>query len=319
MASGKDLPKILIQERDYLEIDAKVKFYAVVSSIIKWQIAASEVSDDVYKFNKEQYITEAGSLQSKLTEAYLRLDSSTVYKVSSSEKKKKEILIEELSYDINYLSDITPMETDCNQSAAPPTTKEQVDADELSTVLHDIHVEHTDQKVTAIDLTDQNSEHVEPTITEVENANETCRGHAIADTVHTVIVTEETDAHAEETDTHPEETDAHIEETNAHTEESDVPKKETGAHTEKTDAHTTQTDVHTQETDAHTEESDVINKETDTHTEEPDVHKEIFGEYTEETEVYKEPAVCTEYTEQPPRAWPTTKPSTSTNSQAAVM
>ena len=285
MASDKGLLKNSVQEREYLEIDAKVKFHAVVSCIIKWQISSSEVPDEAYELNKEQYITEAESLQSMLAEAYLRLESSTVYKVSSSEEKKKEMLMEELSYEISYLSGIILMQTDCHPIATPPETTEQVDTDQLSTALQDIHVE--------------------PAITEIQNADEPCKGYSPADTVHTVIVTEEPDAHTEETEVHKKETAARTEENNAH-------KKETAAHIEETD-------VHKKETAARTEENDAHRKETVAHTEESDVHKETFAAYTEDTEDYKEHAAYTENTEQHPIAWSTVETSTSTNSHSTVM
>ena len=209
MASEKDLLKISVQEREYMEIDAKVKFHAVVSCIIKWQISSSEVPDEAYELNKEQYITEAESLQSMLAEAYLRLESSTVYKVSSSEEKKKEMLMEELSYEISYLSGIILMQTDCHPIATPPETTEQVDTDQLSTALQDIHVE--------------------PAITEIQNADEPCKGYSPADTVHTVIVTEEPVAHTEESDVHKETFAAYTEDTEDY--------KEHAAYTENTEQH----------------------------------------------------------------------------------
>ena len=136
MSSERDLLKISVQEREYMEIDVKREFHAVVSRIFKWQIASSEVSDEVYELDKEQYIIEAESLQSKLTEVYLRLETNTVYKLSSSEKKNEE-LMEELSYEIDYLSNITPMQTDCDIADAPSTPTEQVDRDQQSTALLD--------------------------------------------------------------------------------------------------------------------------------------------------------------------------------------
>ena len=106
MASEMDLLRNSIYKREYLETDAKRQFYAVVSCIYKWQIASSEVSDKVYESNKKQYFIETETLQSKLAEAYLRLEANIVYKLSSSEKKKREALMGELSYEINYL--VTP-------------------------------------------------------------------------------------------------------------------------------------------------------------------------------------------------------------------
>ena len=254
------------------------------------------ISDEVYESNKEQYIMEAETLRSKLTEAYFRLETFTVYKLSSSEKKKREVFMEELSYEINYLSDVTPIETDCNQTTVPALCTEQVDTDQLSTALQNIHVEHTDIK-----LTDQDSEHVEPTIIEVENADVTCKGYATADMEHTVRVT-----------------------------------KELGSNTEEPDAHKKETAVHTIESDVHVGEHAPNIEEPDDHKEEPTVdieksedHKiELAGGCTEEladgcieehATFRKEPAAYTEYTEQPQRAWQTAKTSTSTMSQLTVM
>ena len=152
MASENDLLKISVQEREDMEIDVKREFHAVVSRIFRWQIASSEVSDEVYELDKEQYIIEAESLQSKLTEVYLRLETNTVYKLSSSEKKKNVELMKELSYEIDYLSNITPMQTDCDIADAPSTLTEQVDRDQQSTALLD--TDPTDRIVTAIDLTE---------------------------------------------------------------------------------------------------------------------------------------------------------------------
>ena len=150
MASEKDLLKISVQEREYMEIDVKREFHAVVSRIFRWQIASSEVSDEVYALDKEQYIIEAASLQSKLTEVYIRLEANVVYPLSSSEKKKRDELMEELSYEINYLSNITPVTTDCYLTDASSNPTEQVDTDQQSTALLD--TDYTDQLDAAIDL-----------------------------------------------------------------------------------------------------------------------------------------------------------------------
>ena len=150
MASEKDLLKISVQEREYMEIDVKREFHAVISRIFRWQIASSEVSDEVYALDKEQYIIEAASLQSKLTEVYIRLEANVVYPLSSSEKKKRDELMEELSYEINYLSNITPVTTDCYLTDASSNPTEQVDTDQQSTALLD--TDYTDQLDAAIDL-----------------------------------------------------------------------------------------------------------------------------------------------------------------------
>ena len=311
MASDKGLLKNSVQEREYLEIDAKVKFHAVVSCIIKWQISSSEVPDEAYELNKEQYIAEAESLQSMLAEAYLRLESSTVYKVSSSEEKKKEMLMEELSYEISYLSGIILMQTDCHPIATPPETTEQVDTDQLSTALQDIHVE--------------------PAITEIQNADEPCKGYSPADTVHTVIVTEEPDAYTEELDVNKTETAAHAKEPDVHaeehalkTEEPDDHKEEPAGCIERSD------DLKVELADGCTEELVACCTEelVDGFTELPDVYTELEpASYREEPATYpeepaaykKEPAAYTEYTEQHLRAWPTAKTSTSTNSHSTIM
>ena len=145
--------------------------------------------------------------------------------------------MEELSYDINYLSDITPtcMETDCNKSAAPPTTKDLVDADKLSTALHDIHVEHTDQAVTAVDLTDQDSEHVSA-ITEVENSDLSLTGHnpGTADIDHTTIATHKPVAYTEEHDAYTEKPAACLEDFAAFKEKPDVYTDQPTAYTKTT-------------------------------------------------------------------------------------
>ena len=333
MAPEMDLLRNLIYEREYLEIDAKRQFYAVVSCIYKWQIASSEVSDEVYESNKKQYLMEAETLQSKLAEAYLRLEANIVYKLSSSEKKKRGVLMGELSYEINYLSDVTPIETDCNPTAAPPQGTEHADTDQLSTALQNIQVEHRDQTVTAIELTDQDSEYVEPTITEVENADETCKGYATADTKHTVTrrVTEEPDAYTEELDVNKTETAAHAKEPEVHaeehalkTEEPDDHKEEPAACIERSD------DLKVELADGCTEELVACCTEelVDGFTELPDVYTELEpASYREEPASYpaepaaykKEPAAYTEYTEQHLRAWPTAKTSTSTNSHSTIM
>ena len=104
----------------------------------------------MYELNKEQYIIEAASLQSKLTEIYIRLEANVVYPLSSSEKKKSDELMEELSHEINYLSKITPVTTDCYLTDASSNPTEQVDTDQQSTALLD--TDYTDQLDAAIDL-----------------------------------------------------------------------------------------------------------------------------------------------------------------------
>ena len=260
-------------------------------------------------------------MQSKLAEAYLRLEANIVYKLSSSEKKKREVLMEELSYEINYLSDVTPIEIDCNPTAAPPQGTEHVDTDQLHTVLQNIHVEHIDQKVTAIKLTDQDSEYVEPTITEVENADETCKGYATADTEHTVTrrVTEEPDAYTEELDVnktenaaHAKEPDVHAEEHAHNTEEPDDHKEEPAACIERSDDHKVElADGCTEELVACCTEElvDGSTELPDVYTElEPASYREEPATYPEEPAAYKkEPAAYTVYTEQHLRACPTAK------------
>ena len=162
--------------------------------------------------------------------------------------------MEELSYDINYLSDITPKETDYNPSTAPPTTKEQVDANELSTALHDIHVEPTDQKVTAIDLTYQDSEHVSA-ITEVETSDLSLTGHntGTADIDHTAMSTQEPAAYTEEHEAYIEKPAAHKEEPAACLEEFAVFKEEPAVYTDQPTAYTKEPTTYKEEAVAHIE------------------------------------------------------------------
>ena len=204
MASERDLLMNEVHEREYLEIDAKVKFHSVISCIIKWQIASSEVSDEVYESNKEQYIMEAETLQSKLTEAYFRLETSTVYKLSSSEKKKREVLMEELSYEIDYLSNITPMQTACDIADAPSTPTEQVDRDQQSTALLD--TDPTDRIVSAIDLTEDQDTATNSTGNPTARTERTdkstinpdiCVSDTFDDVIATVVNTEQVCNHVE--------------------------------------------------------------------------------------------------------------------------
>ena len=303
MASERDLLTNSVQEREYLEIDVKRQFYGAVSSITKWQIASSEVSDEVYALNKEQYITEAESLQSKLTEVYLRLEANIVYKLSNSEKKKREELMDELSYDIEYLSNITPMKTDCNRTDALPNASEQVKIDQLSTALLD--KEPTDRSTsspyncvsdsfddvsTATVNTERVCKHEEQATTEVENANLSLTGCNTADIEHTAISTELLVAYTEVPIANKDEPDAYTEDP-------------ADGYTEKL-------------ADARTEEPVTYPEETAAYKKEHAAYKKVPASHTEHTAVYQE--CYTEHPEQHPRAWPTVKTSTSTNGHSTI-
>ena len=299
MASERDLLTNSVQEREYLEIDVKRQFYAAVSSITKWQIASSEVSDEVYALNKEQYITEAESLQSKLTEVYLRLEANIVYKLSS--------------YDIEYLSNITPMKTDCNRTDALPNASEQVKIDQLSTALLD--KEPTDRSTsspyscvsdsfddvsTATVNTERVCKHEEQATTEVENADLSLTGCNTADIEHTAISTELLVAYTEVPIANKDEPDAYTEDP-------------THGYTEKlADARTEERDVYTKDPASYKEEPVTYPEETAAYKKEHAAYKKEPASHTEHTECY------TEHPEQHPRAWPTVKTSTSTNGHSTM-
>ena len=310
MASERDLLTNSVQERECLEIDVKRQFYAVVSSITKWQIASSEVSDEVYALNKEQYITEAESLQSKLTEVYLRLEANLVYKLSNSEKKKREELMDELSYDIEYLSNITPIKTDCNRTDASPNAYEQVKIDQLSTALLD--KEPTDRSTsspyncandsfddvsTATVNTERVWKHEEQATTEVENADLSLTGCDTANIEHTAIATELLVAYTEVPVANKDEPDAYTE-------------YPVDGYTEKL------ADTRTEEPDVYTEDTASYKEEPVTYPEETAAYKKEPASHTEHTAVYQE--CYTEHPEQHPRAWPTVKTSTSTNGHSTI-
>ena len=317
MASERDLLTNSVQEREYLEIDVKRQFYAAVSSITKWQIASSEVSDEVYALNKEQYITEAESLQSKLTEVYLRLEANIVYKLSNSEKKKREELMDELSYDIEYLSNITPMKTDCNRTDALPNASEQVKIDQLSTALLD--KEPTDRSTSspyscvsdsfddvsaATVNTERVCKHEEQATTEVENADLSLTGCNTADIEHTAISTELLVAYTEVPIANKDEPDAYTEDP-------------THGYTEKlADARTEEPDVYTKNPASYKEEPVTYPEETAAYKKEHAAYKKEPASHTEHTAVYQE--CYTEHPEQHPRAWPTVKTSTSTNGHSTM-
>ena len=109
MASGTDM--LSREDRIDRELDATLKFYKVVSCIEKWQIASSQIPNDIYEDDSEDYLSETESLHSILTNAYIHLEASVVCKVSSTAKNMKAKLMEELNYEIKYLQSITLKKT----------------------------------------------------------------------------------------------------------------------------------------------------------------------------------------------------------------
>ena len=109
MASDTDM--LSGDDRIDIELDATLKFYKVVSCIEKWQIASSQIPDDIYEDDSEDYLSETESLHSILTNAYIHLEASVVCEVSSTAKNMKAKLMEELSYEIKYLQSITLKKT----------------------------------------------------------------------------------------------------------------------------------------------------------------------------------------------------------------
>ena len=71
MASGTDM--LSSDDRIDIELDATLKFYKVVNCIEKWQTASCQIPDDIYEADSGDYLSEAESLQSILTNAYLHL------------------------------------------------------------------------------------------------------------------------------------------------------------------------------------------------------------------------------------------------------
>ena len=315
MALEKDLFKMSVQEREYMEIDVKRDFHAVVSRIFKWQIASSEVSDEVYELNKEQYIIEAASLQSKLTEVYLRLEANVVYPLSSSEKKKRDELMEELSYEIDYLSNITPMQTDCDMADALSTLPEQVDTDQQSTAL--LVTDSTYRIVAAIDLTDDQDTATNSTGHPTARRDSTDRSII---NPHSCVNYNSDDRIAAVSNTGRECRDVE----RAITEEENADITCTGCCTADIGYSTV---IAIEELASYTEVPDTYKEDHAAYTAEPDVHKEETVAYPEESAAYKkehaaykkEPAAYTEYTEQHLSAWPTAKISTSTNGHSTIM
>ena len=74
--------------------------------------------------DSKDYLSEAESLQSILTNAYLHLEASVVCEVSSAAKNIKTRLMEELTYEINYLQSITLKETDDENTDVPSDVTE---------------------------------------------------------------------------------------------------------------------------------------------------------------------------------------------------
>ena len=111
-------------DRIDIELDATLKFYKVVNCIEKWQTASCQIPDDIYEADSEDYLSEAESLQSILTNAYLHLEGSVVCEVSSAAKNMKATLMEELTYEIKYLQSITLKKTDVKSTDVPSDVTE---------------------------------------------------------------------------------------------------------------------------------------------------------------------------------------------------
>ena len=122
MASGTDM--LSSDDRIDIELDATLKFYKVVNCIEKWQTASCQIPDDIYEADSEDYVSEAESLQSILTNAYLHLEASVVCEVSSAAKNMKATLMEELTYEIKYLQSITLKKTDVESTDVPSEVTE---------------------------------------------------------------------------------------------------------------------------------------------------------------------------------------------------
>ena len=122
MASGTDM--LSSDDRIDIELDATLKFYKVVNCIEKWQTASCQIPDDIYEADSEDYLSEAESLQSILTNAYLHLEGSVVCEVSSAAKNMKATLMEELTYEIKYLQSITLKKTDAKSTDVPSDVTE---------------------------------------------------------------------------------------------------------------------------------------------------------------------------------------------------
>ena len=122
MASGTDM--LSSDDRIDIELDATLKFYKVVNCIEKWQTASCQIPDDIYEADSEDYLSEAESLQSILTNAYLHLEASVVCEVSSAAKIMKATLMEELTYEIKYLQSITLKKIDVESTDVPSDVTE---------------------------------------------------------------------------------------------------------------------------------------------------------------------------------------------------
>ena len=122
MASGTDM--LSSDDRIDVELDATLKFYKVVNFIEKRQTASCQIPDDIYEADSEDYLSEAESLQSILTNAYLHLEASVVCEVSSAAKNMKATLMEELTYEIKYLQSITLKITDVESTNVPSDVTE---------------------------------------------------------------------------------------------------------------------------------------------------------------------------------------------------
>ena len=121
-------------DRMNIELDAKVKFYKVVGCIEKWQIASCQIPDDLYEADSEDYLGEAESLHVILTNAYLYLESSAMCELSSSIKNKKAKLMEELTYEINYLQSISLKKSDDESTDVPSDVTELLSIETVSPV-----------------------------------------------------------------------------------------------------------------------------------------------------------------------------------------
>ena len=113
MASSSDM--LSCEDRIDIEPHATIKFYKVVNCIEKWQIASCQIPDDIYEADSEDYLGEAESLHSTLTNAYAHLEASVVCELSNTIKNKKANLMEKLSYEIKYLRSITLKNTDLSE------------------------------------------------------------------------------------------------------------------------------------------------------------------------------------------------------------
>ena len=132
MASGTDM--LSCDDRMNIELDAKVKFYKVVSCIEKWQIASCQIPDDIYEADSEDYLCEAESLHVILTNAYLYLESSAMCELSSTIQNKKAKLMEELTYEIKYLQCITLKKSDDESTDVPSDVTELLSIETVSPV-----------------------------------------------------------------------------------------------------------------------------------------------------------------------------------------